>query len=454
MALPRQAERMVQSMIDAELDRVLAPKRPWSRLLLYAKQAAIIDDPARFTITEATPKSGKTMSHIEWELEEAIAAGQGHGWWVAPVTDQADIGFRRTRERLQGFIDTRGELRRVSDPYPHTPNLTRKYIEVNGATLWFKSADEPDSLYGEDVRWAVCDEITRWKEPSWTAVMTTLLATQGRAKLIGNVKGRRNFAYHLARKAEAGEPGWGYHKLTAKDAIEGGIIDRVVVEQAERDMSSTPGLFRELFYAEAGEGTGNPFGFSAIHACIGMLSSQRAVVFGVDVAKSVDWTWVIGLDATGRVAVSERWQAPWEESEGTIRKLVGDVPTLIDSTGVGDPMVERLQRKGLKVEGYHFHPKSKQRLMTGLRNALQSGEVTYPDGPLVAELEAYEYEYTREGVQYSAPSGMHDDGVCALALAVQHGAHLGCVAKPVEPVAVTPVIRPMQVWTPGLGWMQ
>ena len=28
--------------------------------------------------------------------------------------------------------------------------------------------------------------------------------------------------------------------------------------------------------------------------------------------------------------------------------------------------------------------------------------------------------YTRTGVRYSAPSGLHDDGVCALALAVAH----------------------------------
>ena len=35
-----------------------------------------------------------------------------------------------------------------------------------------------------------------------------------------------------------------------------------------------------------------------------------------------------------------------------------------------------------------------------------------------AELEAFEYEYRQGGVRYSAPEGMHDDGVCALALAI------------------------------------
>ena len=428
-------------MIEQAIDEVLAcpAPTPFVRLPLYPKQAAIIEDPAQFTITEATPKSGKTMSHIEWILEEAARAQQGHWWWVAPVKDQADIGFRRTRERLQGFIDSRGTLERVSAALPFVDNKTRKYIEFSGATLWFKSADEPDSLFGEDVRGVVGDEITRWKEDAWFAVYTTLVATKGRAKLIGNVKGRRNFAYHLARKAQAGEPGWGFHRLTADDAVEGGIIDRAVVEQAQRDLSSRPGLFRELFYAEASEGSGNPFGFAAIRRCIGVVSSARPVVFGVDLAKSVDWTWVIGLDAAGRVAVSERWQAPWHETRGTIRRVVGRVPCLVDSTGVGDPTVEDLQRadEGGQYAGYHFHPKSKQRLMEGLAHALQAGEVTVPDGPLVAELEAYEYEYTREGVRYGAPPGMHDDGVCALALAVEHGNRQGVFVREV-PAEATP----------------
>jgi hypothetical protein len=35
-------------------------------------------------------------------------------------------------------------------------------------------------------------------------------------------------------------------------------------------------------------------------------------------------------------------------------------------------------------------------------------------------LETFEYEFTRIGVRYTAPDGLHDDCVCALALAVEH----------------------------------
>jgi hypothetical protein len=36
------------------------------------------------------------------------------------------------------------------------------------------------------------------------------------------------------------------------------------------------------------------------------------------------------------------------------------------------------------------------------------------------ELESFEFEYTRAGVAYSCPSGMHDDTVNALALAYKN----------------------------------
>ena len=57
--------------------------------------------------------------------------------------------------------------------------------------------------------------------------------------------------------------------------------------------------------------------------------------------------------------------------------------------------------------------------MEGLATAIHTQEIRFPDGWLVNELEAFEYEYTRTGVKYSAPTGLHDDGVCALALAVK-----------------------------------
>lgn len=72
----------------------------------------------------------------------------------------------------------------------------------------------------------------------------------------------------------------------------------------------------------------------------------------------------------------------------------------------------------MRVTGYTFISTSKQQLMEELAVAMQHREVSYPNGPIAAEIEAFDFVYTRTDVRYSAPEGLHDDCVCALALAV------------------------------------
>jgi hypothetical protein len=89
----------------------------------------------------------------------------------------------------------------------------------------------------------------------------------------------------------------------------------------------------------------------------------------------------------------------------------------VDSTGVGDPILEDLQREGIAIEGLKFTSSSKQQLMEGLATAIQQGKIGFPEGAITNELQVFEYQFTSNGVRYSAPSGFHDDCVMALALA-------------------------------------
>jgi hypothetical protein len=69
------------------------------------------------------------------------------------------------------------------------------------------------------------------------------------------------------------------------------------------------------------------------------------------------------------------------------------------------------------IEGFKFTSQSKQQLIEGLVIAIQQGLIKYPEGSIVDELSLFEYVYSKTGVKYSAPLGMHDDAVCSLALA-------------------------------------
>jgi hypothetical protein len=371
---------------------------------MYPKQSAAIFSPERMAIIEASTKSGKTVGCMVWLTEQAMRGRAGRNyWWVAPIYPQAKIAFRRLKRGLPTSV--------------YGANESELTITLaNGAVIWFKGADKPDSLYGEDVYAAVIDEASRCKDEAWHAVRSTLTQTRGPLRIIGNVKGRKNWAYRLARKAQAGEAGMHYAKITAHDAVEGGVLDAQEIVDARRDLPEN--VFQELYMAEASDDEGNPFGIKAITACIAPLSVAAPDAWGWDLAKSMDWTVGIGLDADGSTCRFERWQCPWEITTDRILSETAGLRALVDSTGVGDPIVERLQKKNRLVEGYAFSAPSKQRLMEGLAVAIQRREVTFPDGPIRAELDAFEYVYTRTGVRYSAPEGMHDDCVCALALAV------------------------------------
>lgn len=376
----------------------------YQRPPLYPKQEASVFHNKRIGLVEASTKAGKTHSHLAWLLEQALLGKPNENfWWVAPVYSQAEIAFTRMKAAIPKELLICNETK------------LRQTI-INGAHLWFKSAEKPDNLYGDDVKAAVMDEASRAREEAYNAIYTTLTATRGHLRLIGNVKGRKNFFYQLCRRAESGDPDMQYTKLTAYDAVEAGILDADIVESAKRDLPDV--VFRELYLAEPADDGGNPFGLRAISHCIAPLSTKPPVCYGLDLAKSYDWTVLIGLDDIGDVCVFERFQKPWVDTVSHVKSVVGSTPCLVDSTGVGDSVLENLQQGGARnFEGFKFTSSSKQQLMEGLALAISSGTIRYPDNEIRKELEEFEYQYTRTGVTYSAPDGLHDDCVCSLALA-------------------------------------
>jgi len=418
--------------VTSPTSKTLYYERPW----LYQKQADALFSVARWVFIEASTKSGKTVGCMAWLFEQAALKGKPgrNYWWVAPTLPTAKIAFRRLKRAVPRHLYTAND----SDCF-----LTLK----NGAVIWFKGADRPDSLYGEDVYAAVMDEASRCKEDAWTALRSTLTATTGACRIIGNVKGKHNWAYRLARKAQAGGMrDAAYFRLTADDAIAAGIFPSEEVESAKEHMPEA--AWRELYYAEAADDGSNPFGWDAIKACTVSRETWEAdlaqnpftaVCVGTDFGRAQDFTVSIPLDKDYRVGRWERFQRPWDEAKRDVARLVKATPAWGDSTGIGDVLVDNLQHMGCPMIGVPFSQSMKQKLMEVLRSAIQQKKLKIPEGVITDELESFEYTYVggdQGRVRYSAPSGLHDDCVMALALAVygrdQFGAMLGPVVKPFD----------------------
>jgi hypothetical protein len=382
----------------------LPPIAPYQRDALFGDELT--------SITLANTKSGKTVGCMIWLVEGGFSEG-GPGaefWWGAPVYPQAEIAFRRTARMLR-TADPQGKHWRC--------NKSDLFIELgNESILRYKSCEDTDNLFGEDVRRCVLDEATRMREEAYHAITSTLTATNGKLRIIGNVKGNKNWVWKLKQQVEAGLlPGWKSSLITWRDAVKAGILKEEAIERAR--LALPKAVFDELYECIPNADGSNPFGLSHIAACVRPLSAKPPVCFGVDLAKSTDWTVVLGCDEDGQTCVFDRWQhEPWSVTTDRVARLVGGLPALIDSTGVGDPIVEELDRRLPHVEGFKFTQTSKQQLMEGLAAGIQQRQVFYPEGPVRQELETFEYEPTRTGVRYTAPEGMHDD--CVVALALMH----------------------------------
>lgn len=201
--------------------------------ILYCEQ--------RNTITEASTKVGKTFSHSWWLFERAHEEWNEEGfnhWWVAPIFSQAKIAFRRMKK----LLDSSAYKINESELSITTPL---------GSVIMFKSADNPDSLYGEDVYSCVFDEAPRASVEAYYAIRSTLTATRGPLKMIGNFGGSSNWMHVLKKKATDDPKNWKYFKVTAYDAVSEGILDAEEVEQARKDLP--PKIFKQLYLAEEQE---------------------------------------------------------------------------------------------------------------------------------------------------------------------------------------------------------
>jgi phage FluMu gp28-like protein len=363
----------------------------------HPKQAQIIDCPARFIVVDAGRRFGKSVISQTMGITDAIN-GKSVAY-ITPTYQLAKTFFKEISRNLPKELVKKNE----SDLY---------FEFITGGVIRFFTGERLDNLRGNKFHLVVVDEAAfipdledGWKQ----AIRATLTDYKGRAIFISTPRGNNYFKALYMKGFD--DPDWMSFRFTSYDNP---YIDPAEIDSAKRELPEV--VFNQEYLGEFSENAANPFGSRSILSCLAPMSTNPVKCYGIDLAKYSDWTVIIGLDNAGNVAYLERFQADWASTQNKIRNLPR-APMLIDSTGVGDPIVEQLQRDGLDVESFKFTSPSKQELMLGLQVAIHQERIHYPDGVIKEELEVFEFQYSAHGVKYSAPTGFHDDTVCALALA-------------------------------------
>lgn len=331
-------------------------------------------------------------------------------WWCSPVVRQAKRDYMRLKIGL------------VRACIKHTKNDTDLRLQLeSGTAITFLGLDEPDNIEGEGVDLMYIDEAAKVSQYAWENILSPmLLDTRGKAVLFSKPKGK-NWFYHLYMRGVMEQPRIKSFRFKSSDNP---YIDK---DRLEQDISRLPArVVAQEYNAEfldSGSGI-----FAGYTDCIGGDLSEpeegKYYRIGVDVAKHEDYTVLIVVDTKEKQVVNfERFNnIEW----GFIKKrifskaiLYNNAEVIIDATGVGDPVFDDLRRAGLHIIPFKFTNTSKTQLIENLSIIIQNKQIQFPAIPeLMNELDIFEIMTTPGGaVKYSAPKGLHDDCVIALALA-------------------------------------
>ena len=359
----------------------------------HINQQVILDSSSRFRVVMCGRRFGKSeLSQVEM-ISNALK-----GYQVAYITP--------TYKLAKTFFE------KLTQVIPFENNKSDLIINFpNKGSVEFFTGERLDNLRGRKFHLVVIDEASFIPnlEDGWlNSIRPTLTDYKGKALFLSTPKGK-NYFYSLFMK---GGEDWQSFKFTTYDNP---YIDKSEIDDARRQLPEA--VFEQEYMANPMENAANPFGSNKINECIKPLSNLQPSYYGIDLAKSFDWTVIVGLDINGAVCYFNRFQKDWKQTKETILTIDRSKPVMIDSTGVGDAITEDLQKSFSTMNGFKYTASSKQQLMELLASTIHNNEVFYPSGHIKDELDIFEYQYTATGVRYNAPQGYHDDCVNALALA-------------------------------------
>ena len=188
-------------------------------------QQEVYKDNTRFKVIVAGRRCGKSRLSAVALLVEGLKCPKGSAvMYVAPTQGQA----------RQIIWDLLLDLGRDVIQSAHINNLD--ITLVNGAKIYVRGSDRPDTLRGVSLTFAVLDEVADIKPDTWEKVIRASLSDKkGSALFIGTPKGRNWFydMYNLGLEDDDKE--WKSWHFTTKDNP---LIDPDEIEGARKTLSS------------------------------------------------------------------------------------------------------------------------------------------------------------------------------------------------------------------------
>ncbi len=382
-------------------------------ITLHAKQLEIFNaflNGARFMVISCGRRFGKTMLCAFIVIYSALQNSKHNIWIVAPTFPQTDILWEMVLEYMPPEY--------VQQVYEGKKLILLK----NGSRIWAKSADNPQALVGRGLDLIVFDEASMCDVAAWNYMRPALGDRKGRAIFPTTPKGK-NWFYDIFMKdpKNGGEDG-NYHSFRYP-SMDNEFLDPEEFKDMTSDLPEL--MYKQEILAEFIESGGEVF--RNLNRVIRPTEKDpipgHFYVGGGDLGKYQDFTVLFIADLeNNEIVYYERFNhLDWDYQKVRISsalKRYNDAVMYIDSTGVGDPIVEDLQRQGCAVKAFKFSQTTKKQAVENLMKMIDDAIIGIPDRPEIRkEFEVFGYKMLPGGqVRYSAPDGQHDDIVMAACL--------------------------------------
>lgn len=312
---------------------------------------------------------------------------------------------------------------------------------VNGSYMQLMGADNPDRLRGAGPLGLVLDEYDTMKSEVWDVLQPIVRANGGWAWFIGTPKGKAKL-YDMYNYGQSGvDDEWGSWLLKASES---GVIPAKELESAKRTM--TRALYNQEMECDFLEGEGSVFrNVRNISTAVPQKPQPgHRYVMGIDLAKMQDYTVLAIYDrATNAQVYQDRFRRiefPFQKKRiVAIAKYYNKAYGVIDSTGIGDPIADDLERSGVTLRRVKFNNTVKKELIEKLSIWIEQEKMSIINmNESLIEFDNFSYTLSPHGnVFYNAREGYHDDIVIAHALAVSDLYELKVKDAPAEITRLT-----------------
>jgi len=383
--------------------RLTLPKR-------HVGQERIHNESKRFNVIACGRRFGKTTFGIDrlatdMTLRYPVA-------WLSPT--------------YKMLVEVWREAARILKPIIVRQSAQERRLELlTGGVIEFWSLDNPDVARGRKYRRLIIDEAAMIKQlvDAWQMVLRPTLADyEGDAYFLSTPKGMNGFYRMFQWGIDPLMDEWACWQMPTRinprippseiEAMRKSMPERIYQQEVEAVfLEDAGGVFRRVMDAA-----------TASEMQQGMQG--KSYVYGVDWGKHSDFTVlsVFDLETKRQVCLDRFNQIDYSVQMSRLEALCArfaPAAIVVERNSMGEPLVELLQRKGLPIVPFTTTNTSKMALIDGLAMAFERGAIEIINDPVqIAELQAYEMEKLPSGLlRYSAPEGIHDDTVMAMALA-------------------------------------